>query len=104
MNASRDQPAVVGIGRIIFAKHLARSELALATDAILAARGDAGISPHEIAPGALCAAEYCARLRTAWYDPATPIRRWRAREVRWARGESTLILEPRHLLGSPWHP
>ena len=104
MNASRDQAAVVGMGRTTFAKHLARSELDLAIEAILAARGDAGISTHVIASPVLSAAEDFARLRTAWYDPGTPLGRRRAREVRRARGKSTLILEPRHLLGSPWHP
>jgi hypothetical protein len=45
-----------------------------------------------------------ARFQEAWYDPSTPLGRWRAREDRWVRGKATLILEPRHFLGSPWHP
>ena len=30
--------------------------------------------------------------------------RWKRQEDRWVRGKSTLILKPRHFLGSPWHP
>jgi hypothetical protein len=36
---------------------------------------------------------------------AKHLARWFAREVRrWVRGKSALIPDPRHFLGSPWHP
>ena len=44
----RDKAAIVGIGQTPFAKHLGRSELDMAIEAILAACEDAGISPRAI--------------------------------------------------------
>jgi acetyl-CoA acetyltransferase len=44
----RDQAAIVGIGQTAFGKHLGRSELDMALEAILAACADAGIAPREI--------------------------------------------------------
>jgi acetyl-CoA acetyltransferase len=44
----RDKAAIVGIGQTPFAKHLGRSELDMAIEAILAACADAGISPRAI--------------------------------------------------------
>ena len=43
-----DKAAIVGIGQTAFAKHLGRSELDMAIEAILAAAADAGISPRAI--------------------------------------------------------
>jgi hypothetical protein len=45
-----------------------------------------------------------ARFQRAWYDPASRLGCWRAHEDRWVRGKETLLLKPRHFLGSPWHP
>jgi hypothetical protein len=47
-----------------------------------------------------------ARFQRAWYgaDPASALRRWRAREDRWVRGKDTLLLKARWFLSSPWHP
>jgi len=45
-----------------------------------------------------------ARFQESWYDPAAPLGRWRAAEDRWVRGKATLVLKPKHFLGSPWHP
>jgi len=44
----RDKAAIVGIGETAFGKHLGRSELDMAIEAIVAACDDAGISPREI--------------------------------------------------------
>jgi 17-hydroxy-3-oxo-4-pregnene-20-carboxyl-CoA lyase len=44
----RDRAAVVGIGQTPFGRHLGRSEFDMATEAILAACEDAGISPRDI--------------------------------------------------------
>ena len=44
----RDKAAIVGVGQTPFAKHLGRSELDMAIEAILAACDDAGVSPRAI--------------------------------------------------------
>ena len=53
---------------------------------------------------AFAGADELARYQEGWYDPASTLGRWRAREDRWVRGKATLLLKPRHWLGSPWHP
>ena len=45
-----------------------------------------------------------ARYQRDWYEETSPLGRWRQREDDWVRGKETLVLVPRHLLGSPWHP
>ena len=89
----------------------------------LAAFGDEGVPGAEAAGGQLVGAYRVrmrdheavtlvafreppdfARFQQAWYDPSTKLGRWRMREDAWVRGKSTLILKPRHFLGSPWHP
>ena len=89
----------------------------------LAAFGDEGVAAIEGAGGALVgayrvrlrdsealtlvafrdAADF-ARFQTGWYDAASPLGRWRAREDRWVRAKSALLLKSKHFLGSPWHP
>ena len=44
----RDQAAIIGIGQTAFARHLGRSELDMAIEAILAACADAGVSPRDV--------------------------------------------------------
>ena len=53
---------------------------------------------------AFAAAADFARFQESWYDPSTPLGRWRDAEDRWVRGKESLVLKPRHFLGSPWHP
>jgi len=45
-----------------------------------------------------------ARFQADWYDASTALGRWRDVEDRWVRGKASLLLKPRHFLGSPWHP
>ena len=45
-----------------------------------------------------------ARYQRDWYDETSPLGRWRRREDGWVRGKEALVLVPRYLLGSPWHP
>jgi hypothetical protein len=111
-----------GVGGELFLHQIVEVEPG-AVDEYLDALGDDGVGAAEGAGGVLVgayrvrlrdhealsmfafpeAADF-ARFQESWYDPASALGRWRAREDRWVRAKSTSILKPRHFLGSPWHP
>jgi hypothetical protein len=111
-----------GVGGELFLHQIVEVE-AGAVDEYLAALGEAGVAAAAEAGGVLVgayrvrlrdnealslfafreAADF-ARFQESWYDAASTLGRWRVREDRWVRAKSTLILAPRHFLGSPWHP
>ena len=111
-----------GAGGCLFLHQIIEVEPGTA-DGFLAAFGDEGVPGAEAAGGQLVGAYRVrmrdheavtllafreprdfARFQEAWYDPSTMLGRWKRQEDRWVRGKSTLILKPRHFLGSPWHP
>jgi hypothetical protein len=111
-----------GVAGVLFLHQIATVSEG-AVDEYLAAFGGEGVTAAE-ASGALLVGAYRVRLRDdealtllafpaatdfarfqeSWYDPATSLGRWRVAEDRWVRQKASLVLKPRHFLGSPWHP